>query len=105
MTVTPEFLSNDQILLIYSSDSLIIASICENRFQQISVRANIEKEDMESHISKMIERFEYKHAKVSYINCSDWDIQTYFSLNYPSLKVVPVFENSFEGIFQAASYG
>lgn len=105
MNVRPEFLSNDQILLIYSGDSLIIASVCENRFQQISFRANIEKQDVEVHISKMIERFDHKHSQASYINGSDWDVQNYFSLNYPSLKVDPVFENSFEGIFQAACHG
>lgn len=101
----PEFLSHNQILLIYNSDCLVIASICENRFQQIGFRARIAEDEIASCIPRMIERFECEHNQVSYVNCSNWDTQTYFSQNYPSLKMVPVFPDSLKGMFQAASYG
>ncbi|OAI50699.1 hypothetical protein AYO37_00850 [Opitutia bacterium SCGC AG-212-L18] len=99
------FLSQNQILLIYSSDCLFVALIWESSFQQIGFRANIEAPDMPSHISRIIERFECEPRQVSYVNCSNWDIQTYFSRHYPRLKLAPIFLDSFSGAFQAASYG
>lgn len=101
----PEFLIPDRILFIYSNDSLIIGSICESKFQQIGFRSNIVTKDLQGHISRMIERFDYKHSQLSYVNCSTWDIEIYFKLHYPDLKIQPIFQDSFMGIFEAACHG
>ena len=100
-----EFLTYSQIVLIYSNDSLIIGSICDGKFQQIGFRSNIDAEDSKCHILRMIERFDYKHSQISYINCSDWDIEMYFKQHYSDLKIEPIFQDSFSGILQLVCYG
>lgn len=100
-----EFLTREQILVINSNDSLIVASIYEGRFQQLGFRHGVEKKELECHILGMINRFEYPHTEISYVNCSDWDMHEFCNQHYPNLKTRSIFEDSFKGLFQAVSYG
>lgn len=98
-------IEQNPILLIYSNDCLFVASIHEGRFEQMGFRASISIKDISAHLPRMIERFEYNHEQVLYLNCSNWDIEAYFEFNYPGLKMISMFSESFEGMFQVASYG
>ncbi len=100
-----EFFHQDKILFIYSNDSLIIGSIGESKFQQVGFRSNIVAKDLQCHISRMIERFDHKHSQLSYINCSHWPIEMYFTKHYPGLKISPIFQDSFIGTFESVCHG
>ncbi|PWU06489.1 MAG: hypothetical protein C5B43_01710 [Verrucomicrobia bacterium] len=100
-----KFFEVPQILYIFCSDALIMGSIVDGKLQQLSFRNNLDNKDFQCHIQRMIERFEYNHEQILYLNCSDWNFETYINRNYPSLKRVPIFENSYIGVFHSACYG
>lgn len=99
------FLNEEKILLIYSSDALIVGSISEGRLQQIGFRTSVDIKDLQCNISRMIERFDAKHHQIAYINCSEWNAKAYFDQNYPFLKSISIFQDSNIGVFQSACYG
>lgn len=100
-----KFFEIQQILFILCGNALIMGSIVEGRLQQLSFRNNLDNKDFQCHIQRMIERFEFNHDQISYLNCSDWDFEMHFNRIYPNLKRVPIFESSYEGVFQSACYG
>ena len=100
-----EVLNEDQILLIYASGSVFIASIVNHQFQNIGFRTKVYFKDLDQLVPKMIERFNEEHHQITYVNCSDWDLHEFFVAHCPNMTVIPAFENCKEGVFLSACQG
>ena len=101
----PEILSKDQLLLLYASGTVFVASIVDHQFCNIGFRSKVYFKELDQIVPRMIERFGKEHDQVTYVNCSDWDLHEFFLSNYSQMKIVPAFEDCRKGVFLAACHG